>query len=486
MLQKIVDRKHCCYFTPEQTSILHTLVNPSDEVDYAAAKTKLAAYFAPSTNETFEVYNFRSLQQLENEPIDTYITRLREAGSRCGFTDPDKEIKHQVVFSCASKTIRRKALSEDPTLDDLIKFARSLEKTNTQAKIMENHRTPPPPHVHKISKPGKYSKRYTARQPREDSGCSNQTKPEGKSCYFCGGTYPRSGGRTTCQAYGKKCNLCDRFNHFSKVCKRERKINQVERNFASSDTASSEEEYVYSVVHLANVNHVGTKINVKLENKTVTLQIDSGASVNIISENIFNSLQNTTPLNKSKVQLYAYGATEPLPVIGWFYGLIETKSNTDTAKFYVVQGSHIDSLLGLETALKLGVIKIINNVNDKFPGLTSTLQNIIGEYQSRFEGIGKLNDTTVHLTIDAAVKPVACKHRRIPFHLRDKVSEISRLVTAGVIEPINDPTGWVSPVVITNKPDGSIRLCVDMTEPNKALLKEFTISYLQLRTLSIV
>ena len=130
----------------------------------------------------------------------------------------------------------------------------------------------------------------------------------------------------------------------------------------------------------------------------------------------------------------------------------------------------IDSLLGLETALKLGVINIINNVNDKFRGLPSTLQNIIGEYQSRFEEIGKLNDTRVHLTIDTAVKPVACKHRRIPFHLRNKVeSEISRLASAGVIEPINEPSGWVSPVVITNKLDGSIRLCVDMTEPNKAI-----------------
>ena len=127
-------------------TIYNTLVNPSDEVDYAIAKTKLASYFATSKNETFEVYNFRSLQQLENEPIDTYITRLREAGSRCGFTDPDKEIKHQVVFSCASKKIRRKALSDDPTLDNLIKFARSLEKTTTQAKIMENQRTTPLPH----------------------------------------------------------------------------------------------------------------------------------------------------------------------------------------------------------------------------------------------------------------------------------------------------------------------------------------------------
>ena len=103
---------------------------------------------------------------------------------------------------------------------------------------------------------------------------------------------------------------------------------------------------------------------------------------------------------------------------------------------------HIGSLRGLETALKLGVIKIIN----KFRGLPSTLQNIIGEYQSRFEGIGKLNDTRVHLTIDTAIKPVACKHRSIPFHLRDKVeSEISRLASAGVIEPINERTGWVSP-----------------------------------------
>ena len=102
----------------------------------------------------------------------------------------------------------------------------------------------------------------------------------------------------------------------------------------------------------------------------------------------------------------------------------------------------IDSLLGLEAALKLGVIKIINNVNDKFRGLPSTLQNIIGEYQSQFEEIGKLNDTRVHLTIDTPVKPVACKHRRIPFHLRNKVeSEISRLASAGVIEPINEPTG---------------------------------------------
>ena len=67
-------------------------------------------------------------------------------------------------------------------------------------------------------------------------------------------------------------------------------------------------------------------------------------------------------------------------------------------------------------------------------------------------------------------KPVAMNHRRIPFHFRSKVKkEINRLLKADVIEKIEEPTGWVSPVVIGNKPNGHIRLCVDMTEPNKSI-----------------
>ena len=96
------------------------------------------------------------------------------------------------------------------------------------------------------------------------------------------------------------------------------------------------------------------------------------------------------------------------------------------------------------------------------------LRNILTRYKSRFVGIGKLKDVQVDLTVDLEIKPVANKHRRVPFHLRNKVeNELDRLKLEGVIEPVKEPTGWVSPVVITNKSDGSIRMCVDMTELNK-------------------
>ena len=215
---------------------------------------------------------------------------------------------------------------------------------------------------------------------------------------------------------------------------------------------------------------VNACVSVKLENVKTDFQIDSGASVNVIGETLFNTLGTHVKLMKTKVKLYAYGSTDALPVVGCFDGLIDIKGKMEIAKFYVVRGDRMGSLMGLETALKLGVITIINNIADKSEHLPLHLRHILTRYKSRFVGIGKLKNVQVALSIDPEIKSVANKHRRVPFHLRNKVEdELDRLEIAGVIEPVKEPAGWVSPVVITNKPDGSIRICVDMTEPNKAI-----------------
>ncbi|CAB4011828.1 Hypothetical predicted protein, partial [Paramuricea clavata] len=85
-------------------------------------------------------------------------------------------------------------------------------------------------------------------------------------------------------------------------------------------------------------------------------------------------------------------------------------------------------------------------------------------------GIGKLKGVKVKLHIDETVVPVAQKHRRVPFHLRDKVeAELSRLEKA-TIEAVHSATDWISPIVISQKKDSNeIRMCVDMVEPNRAI-----------------
>ena len=85
--------------------------------------------------------------------------------------------------------------------------------------------------------------------------------------------------------------------------------------------------------------------------------------------------------------------------------------------------------------------------------------------------MGKLKDHTVKLNIDEKVIPIT-QLQRIPFHERDKVKDaIEKLEKEGIIErvPENQPTPWVSLVVVVSKSDGIVRMCMDMRMANQAI-----------------
>ena len=94
-------------------------------------------------------------------------------------------------------------------------------------------------------------------------------------------------------------------------------------------------------------------------------------------------------------------------------------------------------------------------------------------YPDLFDGIGKIKDKKVKLHIDPEIQPKEQSHRHIPFHTRKDVEkELQRLEDLDVIERIEGPTPWVSPIVVVPTKTGEIRLCVDMREANKAVKTE--------------
>ena len=91
------------------------------------------------------------------------------------------------------------------------------------------------------------------------------------------------------------------------------------------------------------------------------------------------------------------------------------------------------------------------------------------QFQDVFTGEGKLAGT-LHLEVDNTVKPVQLPPRKVPVAVKTKLKEeLDRLDEMNIITRVTEPTDWVSALVITMKPNGKIRLCIDPKPLNKAL-----------------
>lgn len=116
-----------------------------------------------------------------------------------------------------------------------------------------------------------------------------------------------------------------------------------------------------------------------------------------------------------------------------------------TAPFYITQGNS-GNLLSYQTTVDLQVIPEIRSLE------ASKVDHLCQKYSEVFSGIGKMADTEIELFIDTKVQPVTQPHRRIPFDLRKQVeTELQRLEDLDIIERVDGPTDWVSPIVVAPK-----------------------------------
>ena len=193
------------YAGEDVNEIYETLVDATGT--FSSAKEALTTYFKPKKNLTFQVYNFRNIKQDDSgkksvhaeETIDQYVARLKLVAARCEFHDVDREIRDQIVFNCKSDILRRKALRDDSSLPDLLKLARSMELSESQARTIETSRVCPEARpeieINKLAKkPGKYSKKSINKKEFKND------KLHDKKCFACGNSWPHVG--SICPAKG--------------------------------------------------------------------------------------------------------------------------------------------------------------------------------------------------------------------------------------------------------------------------------------------
>ena len=280
---------------------------------------------------------------------------------------------------------------------------------------------------------------------------------------YCGGKHQ---SYETCPAKGQTCNFCLKTNHFEKVCRVEKQTNRQVSQTDQDKRNSSEEKYAWSISNSPK-NRAAARISpmttILINNTNASMMIDTGASVNVMDEATYAKIRMPTLVRHRGPRIMPYGGGISLNVLGGCDVTIESKFAIQCHRFHVVKGAH-GSLIGFTAAQELGLVNIVNKISSQentHPGLT--------------KGIGKLKDVQVKVHIDESVRPVAITNRSIPFRMRPKIDdEEQRLLQEDTIEkvPVGEPTPWVSPIVTPPKKDGSIPLCIDMREPNKATIRE--------------
>ena len=235
-----------------------------------------------------------------------------------------------------------------------------------------------------------------------------------------------------------------------------------------------------------------------IKGRQVSFQLDSGATCNVLPEHF---VPPGTKVEKSDHSLRLYSKVL-LPIRGICkLKVTNPKTQTEyTVRFIIVKGDYVP-LLGANAAQKMGLLAVnyanifdanvdnisSNSIASSSPSqqaqqgaVSETVMSAIAEaplsaedienrFGSVFQGLGNMPGK-LHLDIDESQTPVVMPPRRVPIALKAKPkAELERLEDLGVIQKVTGPADWVSNLVIAEKPNGKLRVCIDPQHLNKAL-----------------
>ncbi|XP_062541036.1 uncharacterized protein K02A2.6-like [Armigeres subalbatus] len=438
---------------------------------YEEARAKLNDFFLPKENSTYERHLLRQMKQRAGESIDAFTIRLRVQAERCGFDDKVEEnVKDQIIQNCQSATLRRDLLKRgDASLEEVLSIAKIFETVAEQEKSFVGG-SDTKPHAGEVNKidVAPYEKRRRLIDQKQ------------LECHRCG-YFGHISKDEKCPAKGKICNKCGISDHFAKKCRTKetknisRKSNAYQRigrqgiDFSNDDGKDTNvvkhisDEQVEYIFHITSSS--SGEIQCEIGGVTVPAVIDSGSKYNLLSQLNWEQLKDkkvvvTNQRREAPMVFKAYGG-QSLPLVGVFTATIKLGVAMELAEFFVVKGNG-KILIGRDTATRMGVLKIDIPVSE------------VDVVDAENKRLGSIKNIIVDIPIKSDAAPVVQPYRRIPVALEKLVdNKLDELLEQGVIEPVNEPAKWISPVVVVPKgDDGDVRICVDMRRANEAVERE--------------
>ena len=215
-------------------------------------------------------------------------------------------------------------------------------------------------------------------------------------------------------------------------------------------------------------------------NNYIRFQIDSGADCNVIPLHVYQPATGDEALQflqPSQMRLFVYGRQQ-IKAIGKVTLPLERGDRKLQVEFQIIKGQEFHSLIGLQTSVDFGLMEIkdndgLNPVQQPANIHSLTGDQILAKHPKVFrEEVGHL-DGDYSIRLDESVPPVQHAPRSVSVALRQPLrKELDKLVAQGILAPVTEPTPWISSLVVVPKKNGSLRLCLDPKDLNKAIERE--------------
>ncbi|KAL0878513.1 hypothetical protein ABMA27_003602 [Loxostege sticticalis] len=457
------------FIGPEALAIFYSFDVDIDVVSYKELLAKFEAYFLPKVNVTMERHKLFNRRQQDNESIDDYVTDLKNISHQCEFGVLRENLLRD-VFSLNlhgdNQYLKEKLLTDCPkTLEEAVNIAKSLEETRRQSKILENSAT-------FVGQVKTNLQQRASRPVRTESQPRSQSQsPLRKKCGRCGQLH-----KYKCPAMGVQCHKCRKPNHFASFC-RTKSIRVLESHEENMVTPN-DNLFIGMIYCLNNVCSIMSEskpwhVDLTINDNHVQFLLDSGADTNVISYHTYKKLGIPNASLKKSIHTLSTFSGEVIPTLGQCNLLVSHKNDKFNINFHIVD-LNCQNIIGRATSKAMNLIKKVNSVsfNDNNPPINNPCQNILKKYETLFEGLGCLTDFECDFSLKPDVTPTISPCRRVPFKLQGVLKEeLNNLEQTGVICRVEEPTSWVSPLVIVSKKNGQIRLCIDTRHLNMAIMR---------------
>ena len=394
--------------------------------------------------------------------MDAFIADLYALAEHCSYGDlHDEMIRDRIVVGIRDFSLSEKLqLDAELTLTTAVAKVRQAEQIRKQQPILRGETQETAGKKHDIPVGAVERGRRGSRQgwkPRS-AGHKQPVKTQSQnntpaSCGRCGRSPPHD--RQSCPARTAVCHKCSRKGHFQSVCRSASNVAEIRENTDPSDP-------FLGVVDANTVSNNPWRLTVNLNGVETEFDIDTGAEVSVISESRHKKVGSPS-LSRPDRTLKG-PSNQCLPVTGQFTGVLMRGERDVRQDIFVVRGL-CRNLLGrpaieaLQLAVRVGAIFDNTSPIQLFPRMFRGLGRLEGEYEIKLKSDSKPFSISVP--------------RRVAIPLMRRVrDELNRMERLGVIARVEVPTEWCAGMVVVLKPNGKIRICVDLTKLNHSVLRE--------------